>query len=119
MQKANEDAIDDKTEPRDVEPDREGEHEMMFEDLEAEFVDMPVLPRARPDAACVRKDAAEIANGAQLVFLCEFPESQGVQTHCASSDVPQLDSSTVPNRLRHHRSARDRRRRIMASHQRS
>ena len=69
VQKANEDAIDDKTEPRDVEPDREGEHEMMFEDLEAEFVDMPVLPRARPDAACVRKDAAEIANGAQRTCL--------------------------------------------------
>jgi hypothetical protein len=81
VQKAGRDGgvtIDDKTEPHDVGPDREGEHEMVFEDLEAEFVDMPVLPRVRPDAACVRNDAAEIANGAQrpfsYVFLCECPE---------------------------------------------
>ena len=59
-------AIDDKTESHDAVRDRDGgEHDMVFEDLEAEFVDMPVLPRARPDAACVRKDAADIANGAQ------------------------------------------------------
>jgi hypothetical protein len=64
-------AIDDKIEPHEVGgADREGggEHDMVFEDLEAEFVDMPVLPRSRPDAACVRKDAAEIANGAQRPF---------------------------------------------------
>jgi hypothetical protein len=35
-----------------------------FEDLGAEFVDMPVLSKAaRLGAACVRQDAAEIANG--------------------------------------------------------
>ena len=38
--------------------------DMTFEDLGDEFVDMPVVPRARLDAACVRQDAAEIANGA-------------------------------------------------------
>jgi hypothetical protein len=36
-----------------------------FEDLGAElFVDMPVVPKARLGAACVRQDAVEIANGA-------------------------------------------------------
>jgi hypothetical protein len=36
-----------------------------FEDLGAElFVDMPVVPKVRLGAACVRQDAAEIANGA-------------------------------------------------------
>lgn len=58
-------AIDDKIEPHEVGPD--GDHDMVFEDLEAEFVDMPVLPRSRPDTVCVRKDAAEIANGAQFL----------------------------------------------------
>ncbi len=68
MQKATGDggvAIDDKIEPHEVGPD--GDHDMVFEDLEAEFVDMPVLPRSRPDTVCVRKDAAEIANGAQFL----------------------------------------------------
>ena len=39
------------------------DNDMTFEDLGAEFVDMPVIPRARMGAACVRQDAAEIANG--------------------------------------------------------
>lgn len=83
--------MDDKSELHEVGPDREGEHDMMFEDLDAEFVDMPVMPRARPDAACVRKDAAEIANGAQRPNAFSFVSESmklGAQTHCASSDVP-------------------------------
>jgi TBC1 domain family member 2 len=41
------------------------DNDMMFEDLGEElFVDMPVIPKARLGAACVRQDAAEIANGA-------------------------------------------------------
>ena len=43
----------------------EADNDMTFEDLGDElFVDMPVVPRARLGAACVRQDAAEIANGA-------------------------------------------------------
>ena len=39
--------------------------DMTFEDLGAElFADMPVVPKVRLGAACVRQDAAEIANGA-------------------------------------------------------
>ena len=64
--------IDDRTEPHDVAgPDREGgdDNDMVFEDLQAEFVDMPIAATAksRSDAACLRQDAAEIANGAQRV----------------------------------------------------
>jgi len=48
--------------------DREGggdaDNDMTFEDLGAEFIDMPVIPRTRLGAGCVRQDAAEIANGA-------------------------------------------------------
>ena len=46
--------------------------DMTFEDLGDEFVDMPVVPRARLDAACVRQDAAEIANGACGTFTRRF-----------------------------------------------
>jgi hypothetical protein len=45
------------------------DNDMTFEDLGDElFVDMPVVPKARLGAACVRQDAAEIANGAWLVL---------------------------------------------------
>lgn len=130
-------AIDDKMEPHEVGgPDRDGggEHDMMFEDLEAEFVDMPVMPRSRLDAACVRKDAAEIVNGAQRPFpppmpplsFSSFssvsestpPERQGAQIRCASSDVLQDASMPVLDLRRHRHSAPDRRRRTMASPQR-
>ena len=46
--------------------------DMTFEDLGDEFVDMPVVPWARLDAACVRQDAAEIANGACGRFTRRF-----------------------------------------------
>ncbi|KAI0305729.1 rab-GTPase-TBC domain-containing protein [Multifurca ochricompacta] len=65
VQKTNGDGslgVDDKTESHEVEPDHEGDNDMVFEDLESEFVDMPVLPKSRPNAACVRLDAVEIAN---------------------------------------------------------
>ena len=43
----------------------EADNDMTFEDLGDElFVDMPVVPKVRLGAACVRQDAAEIANGA-------------------------------------------------------
>ena len=125
-------AIDDKIEPHKVGgPDREGgaEHDTVFGDLE--FVDMPVLPRSRPDAACVRKDAAEIANGAQRPFhpmplpFFSFsvsertpPERQGAQIPCASSDAPQDANIAVPDLRRHRRRVLDRRRRTTASPQR-
>jgi hypothetical protein len=52
--------------------DREGggdaDNDMTFEDLGAEFIDMPVIPRTRLGAGCVRQDAAEIANGAWARF---------------------------------------------------
>jgi hypothetical protein len=42
----------------------EADNDMTFEDLGDElFVDMPVVPKVRLGAACVRQDAAEIANG--------------------------------------------------------
>ena len=46
--------------------------DMTFEDLGDEFVDMPVVPRVRLDAACVRQDAAGIANGAWATFTRRF-----------------------------------------------
>jgi TBC1 domain family member 2 len=53
----------------------EADNDMTFEDLGDElFVDMPVVPKVRLGAACVRQDAAEIANGAWPVsqhFLCQ------------------------------------------------
>ena len=52
--------------------DEPQQDDMTFEDLGDEFVDMPVVPRARLDAACVRKDAAEIANGAWTCFTRRF-----------------------------------------------
>jgi TBC1 domain family member 2 len=67
--------IDDRTEPHDVAgPDREGtaDNDMVFEDLEAEFIDMPIAAAAaaksRSDATCVRQDAAEIASGTQRII---------------------------------------------------
>ncbi len=43
----------------------EADNDMTFEDLGDElFVDMPVVPKVRLGAACVRQDAAKIANGA-------------------------------------------------------
>ncbi|KAH9979164.1 rab-GTPase-TBC domain-containing protein [Russula compacta] len=42
--------------------DADNHDDMTFDDLGAEFVDMPVVRSARLNAACVRKDAAEIAN---------------------------------------------------------
>jgi TBC1 domain family member 2 len=73
--------IDDRTEPHDVAAaapsDREGgagDNDMGFEDLEGEFIDMPIVTAAtaataavaksRPDPACVRQDAADIVSGA-------------------------------------------------------
>lgn len=48
----------------------EADNDMTFEDLGDElFVDMPVVPKARLGAACVRQDALEIANGASPVSL--------------------------------------------------
>lgn len=48
----------------------EADNDMTFEDLGDElFVDMPVVPKVRLGAACVRQDAAEIANGAWPVSL--------------------------------------------------
>jgi hypothetical protein len=44
----------------------DADNDMTFEDLGAEFIDMPVIPRARLGAGCVRKDATEIANGAWM-----------------------------------------------------
>jgi len=54
----------------------EADNDMTFEDLGDElFVDMPVVPKVRLGAACVRQDAAEIANGA-------WPVSQPFSCHC-------------------------------------
>ena len=51
----------------------EADNDMTFEDLGDElFVDMPVVPKVRLGAACVRQDAAEIANGAWPVFPTIF-----------------------------------------------
>ena len=51
----------------------EADNDMTFEDLGDElFVDMPVVPKVRLGAACVRQDAAEIANGAWRVFRHPF-----------------------------------------------
>ena len=48
----------------------EVDNDMTFEDLGDElFVDMPVVPKVRLGAACVRQDAAEIANGAWLAYF--------------------------------------------------
>ena len=48
----------------------EADNDMTFEDLGDElFVDMPVVPKVRLGAVCVRQDAAEIANGALPVPL--------------------------------------------------
>ncbi len=69
--KAAEAAALSESQRRDHDHDREGgdtDNDMTFEDLGAEFVDMPVIPRARMGAACVRQDAAEIANGACGAF---------------------------------------------------
>ena len=52
--------------------DEPQQDDMTFEDLGDEFVDMPVVPRTRLDAACVRQDAAEIANGAWDTFTRRF-----------------------------------------------
>lgn len=88
MQKANGDS--DRDRDRDGDGDRLGfdgrgrdkmaaavsdepqNDDMTFEDLGDEFVDMPVVPRTRLDAACVRQDAAEIANGAWDTFIRRF-----------------------------------------------
>ena len=45
---------------------------MTFDDLGAEFIDMPVVPRARQGAGYVRQDAREIANGAWARFTGGF-----------------------------------------------
>ncbi|KAH9047830.1 rab-GTPase-TBC domain-containing protein [Lactarius hengduanensis] len=85
-------AIDDKIEPHDVGPD--GDHDMVFEDLEAEFVDMPVLPRSRPDTACVRKDAAEIAN--DPLRLVRRPAGRQHGRAGSSSSLSQRSRSSSP-----------------------
>jgi TBC1 domain family member 2 len=71
--------IDDRTEPHNVGAppplDHEGgagDNDLGFEDLEGEFIDMPIVATAaasavaksRPDTACVRQDAADIVSGA-------------------------------------------------------
>jgi hypothetical protein len=51
----------------------EADNDMTFEDLGDElFVDMPVMPKVRLGAACVRQDATEIANGAWPVSLAIY-----------------------------------------------
>ncbi|KAI0254043.1 rab-GTPase-TBC domain-containing protein [Lactifluus subvellereus] len=90
--------IDDRTEPHDVPgPDREGEgdnDDMLFEDLQAEFIDMPIAATAksRLEAACVRQDAAEIAS--DPLRLLRRPSWQHGRTESPS---PQHSRSRSPH----------------------
>lgn len=60
----------------------EADNDMTFEDLGDElFVDMPVVPKVRLGAACVRQDAAEIANGVWPVFQHLFLPMYALDLH--------------------------------------
>jgi hypothetical protein len=60
----------------------EADTDMTFEDLGDElFVDMPVVPKIRLGAACVRQDAAEIANGAWPVSQHFFWPMYALDSH--------------------------------------
>ncbi|KAI0266852.1 rab-GTPase-TBC domain-containing protein [Gloeopeniophorella convolvens] len=70
---------------------------MVFGDLEAEFVDMPVLPRARPDAACVRADAAEIASDPLRLLRRPPPHHARAASSSASASPARRSRSASPH----------------------
>lgn len=109
--------------------DADNHDDMTFDDLGAEFVDMPVVRSARLNAACVRKDAAEIANGAfartfqsHLVsFFFRFATGVYMHTHIIQIlyvFLHVLRRGMVEPNLHLH-IARDRRPRDTASHRKS
>ena len=69
----------------------EADNDMTFEDLGDElFVDMPVVPKARLGAGCVRQDAAEIANGAWPISQPHFANVCVGFTHTHAYTVQQI-----------------------------
>ena len=101
--------------------------DMTFEDLGAElFVDMPVVPKVRLGAACVRQDAVEIANGAwhcSRLFAIIYAWNLHMHTHtpvtqilCVFLDVLRVG---VVAQSPHRHNARDRRPRSPATHRKS
>jgi hypothetical protein len=70
----------------------EVDNDMTFEDLGDElFVDMPVVPKVRLGAACVRQDAAEIANDPLRILI----RLAGRHGHTEPSS-PQRSRSSSP-----------------------
>jgi hypothetical protein len=69
----------------------EADNDMTFEDLGDElFVDMPVVPKVRLGAACVRQDAAEIANGAWPVSQNFFWPMFALDLHTRAYTITQI-----------------------------